>query len=90
MVLPFADFQFCDYRTQEIGEVVIVETAKESRICNLQTKKEHLHVHLYFQIILWARGCVFWSIYPSQNPRLNNPDDYLEKNTEMRTQHKLK
>jgi hypothetical protein len=29
MVLPFADFQFCDYRTQEIGVIAIVELAKE-------------------------------------------------------------
>jgi hypothetical protein len=32
MVLPFADFQFCDYRTQEIGEIAIVESAKELRL----------------------------------------------------------
>jgi hypothetical protein len=32
MVLPFADFQFCDYRTQEIGEIAMVESAKEFRL----------------------------------------------------------
>ncbi len=42
MVLPFADVQFCDYRNQEIGEIAIVESAKELRLFAIHRLKENI------------------------------------------------